>query len=417
MSFCTYCGKELGDKEVCTCAGAQETASKKKGVSFDTKKLIRYAITGAIIIALLIAIVSMVSYTQSEIDLNDYLIVDGVTGLNSRGVVKYHLDEDGIYNAMLGSSNDKEVTEDNWESVMTENLEKYEEIGNALSCITITASPEAGLSNGDVVTITAKFENTEGYELSHHFKDATKTLTVSGLPEGKEVDLFGDETISVQFSGISGTATADFECLATDEVFSLISYSLSSNTKLCNGDTVTLTAKFDSVKLEKLGYLAPTETTREYTVSGLTELLSSGSEVPSDALPDLYAQAIAHKEEDFAYWGYTEENIVLAPEVCGVYFVNANDPSTPYEHYFYGLKMTNAVVVIIHSIAEVKDFWSYTYDDWNVSVFPDCYLDESGNLVYEQPAQMKTGATSLEEVLNWFDQEFSDMTLSPVNTN
>ena len=86
MKFCSYCGRQLNDGEVCTCPGAQEE-QKKKVSKLPLNKIKKWAIPVVILLVVVIAIICMVSFKQTEIDLANYIEIEGVTGLNGKGAM------------------------------------------------------------------------------------------------------------------------------------------------------------------------------------------------------------------------------------------------------------------------------------------------------------------------------------------
>ena len=267
MSFCPYCGKELTNGELCSCSASKTVGAGKLG-KINIKKL---AIPVFAAIVVIIALVLVISHSKSRFDLSDYIVIEGVTGLNTRGVLEYELDDDSLIEAMLGNFKTKEITEDNFEKVMSEELLKYEEIDEALSCITIEASKSEHLSNGDKVVVTAKFSNPENKKISYTFKEGSVEYTVSGLKDGQSIDPFSEEYVSLTFSGIDTLGHAEFTQLSFDGPLALFSYSLSKRAQLCNGDTITLSVKYNEKKLTEMGYFLEGSDKKEIIVSGLDE--------------------------------------------------------------------------------------------------------------------------------------------------
>jgi len=163
MSYCKYCGKQLADGEKCSCEGA-----KKSGKNY--KKLL---IPAAVIITLVIGVMCVVSYVQSGLDLADYILIEGAEGFNGQGVLNYSIDSEALYMDMVDNSAWEKADEDNFEELLTNQISQNEEVDHALKSIELSATKEEGLSNGDKITVTAKFSNTLNYNFSHHFKDAS----------------------------------------------------------------------------------------------------------------------------------------------------------------------------------------------------------------------------------------------------
>lgn len=397
MKYCTYCGKQLEEGEVCTCAGAQKTLP---GL---VKKLKKLAVPIAAAVVVLIVGIVLISRIGSGIDLNDYLVIEGVSGLNGHGVIAYDLDETGLRNAILGKKADD--SSEDWELVILESLEKDLEVENTLDCITVTATPETDLSNGDVVTVRAIFKNDKGYKLKHHFKDAEQTFTVSGLAEGKTYDPFAEENVSVTFSGFSGSAVAALEVVSTEEVARCLSYELSQTEGLSNGDTVTATVSFDAQELEALGYVAPKTTEHAYTVSGLGEQLETADTITEDVIQKLCEQALERNKENEAKAGGP---ITDPSKVVGVYFLSPSKPGRAYQNSFEGVDITNAVAVVTHYTYELEGYGGLFYDRIHAWVFPNWYTDADGQLSYNEDGVVcySAGNTKPEDIAEWFDLLF-----------
>lgn len=375
MKFCTYCGKQLEDGARCNCSGATQAAAK------GPKKLMKIAIPAVVVLVAVIVIICIFAGRSSTIDLNNYLVVEGVTGLNGRGVVSYHLDEDALIADMLDLGGSEDVTEDNWEAIAAENLEKMEEIGAALECITVSTTPKNNLSNGDKVTVSAVFENKTGTRFRYRFEDATQTITVSGLADGKVIDLFAADTLSVTFSGFSGSGEASLEQLSTDEVMGLIDYKLSSWRDLANGDVITVTATFDPLELEEAGYLTPAVTEQTYTVSGLGEYFDISAGIPADLLQTLCDEALAqtHALAEAEDGPVTEE-----PRIIGTFFLNVPDPSAPYNDILNKVEFANGIAITTMFTFELEGYDGLFYDRINVWLFPNLCVDAAGNISYDE---------------------------------
>ena len=382
MKFCTYCGRKLEDGEQCSCAGTKAAAEETtKGADKGSKKLMKIAIPAVIVIVAVIVIICILAGRGSTFDLNDYLVVEGVSGLNGRGVISYHLDEDALIADMLGTGDGKEVAEDNWESIAAENLEKMEEISAALDCITVTATPEKKLSNGDKVTVSAVFESKAGARFRYRFEDAKQTITVSGLADGKTVDPFAADTVSVTLSGFSGSGEAHLDVLSTDEVMKLFIYKLSAWQGLSNGDTITVSVSFDAAALEEAGYLAPDITERTYTVSGLGEYFDISVGIPNALLQAFCNEALSQTHT----LAQAEGGPVTAePEVIGAFFLSVPDPSTPYRDIFNDVEFANGVAIVTTFTFELEGYGGLFYDRINVWIFPNLCVDGDGKISYDE---------------------------------
>lgn len=499
--FCDKCGAENPDSaKFCKSCGqpleVNTVAEKPAVLSLNAiKKII---IPAAAVLLVLIAVICMASFAGREIDLTDYIVIKEVTGLNGQGELKYELDKDALMQVLLDEMSDKEITDENFESILMESLERYNSIDIALRCINVTANKAEDLSNGDIVTVTATFEDNGQYDLNYRFTNGSKTFTVSGLVDGKTVDPFAEEYVSVTFSGISTHGEANLEILSDEAPISLFTYTLSQYWNLSNGDTITLTAKVNENALLKIGYLMPETLEKTITVSGLEEgktidpfadeyvsvvftgisgrgeaaievlsedepinlfyyylsedeYLSNGDTVtltakayesdllelgylmpetlektftveglgtyfdftdgfPEEELARLCDKAMAYSVEDEEDSVFT---VTVPSALHSAYSLKASDPTSPYKDTWHGREFDNAVVVVTS--------YSVSYgaggggrEEWTVWVFPNYYRDSEGNLGYDEACEF--GETirkdSLEDVYVWIQEEFEVMTIT-----
>ena len=414
MAYCELCGKELNGNEKCTCPGAKnKNNSSQAPAQKNIKKLL---IPIAVVIALIIGVVCVVSYIQAEVDLSEYIVIEGVEGLNTQGVINYSLNEKALYALMVEGKSADEINEENFKSVMMESISQYEDVSNALKCITLSASPETGLSNGDKVTVTVAFENIGNYEFDFRFTDGTVEYTVEGLSEGIAFDPFSSENINVNFSGFSGNGEAEVEIIGDDEMLNFVTYSISPNEGLKNGDTVTVSLDHNPSFFEEMGYFAPEQVEVDYEVTGLDEYFKPSQGFPEGDIDMLKGLAIEEAEEKL---DYTEWDIdgVSRPEIIGCYFMEANDLSNPHKDYFHGIESSNAIAIVTHSRIITGLFKDTLYDAWYVHVFSNCYLDEVGHIAFDEEsiATYNTAEYNAEDVYKWLVDEFDDMTISKIS--
>lgn len=185
-----------------------------------------------------------------------------------------------------------------------ENINKMSLSSNIEHTYTSSMSESDNLSNGDTIEVTWYAENSLGaYESIYGAEISVEdmTVTVSGLDEIKTFDAF--DGVELSFTGMAPDGTAKIESKGKDSACQDLNYSVSPNEGLSNGDKVTVsisTSSFGSYSssqntvsdyfIEKYGKV-PAESTKEYTVSGLTSYVSSASEIPEGTLSQMKAQA------------------------------------------------------------------------------------------------------------------------------
>ena len=222
MKFCKYCGKELNDKEQCTCSEAM-LSSKKKLITI---------IGGTIVALVLIIVICLISFNPSnKINVFDYMKTPSIDGSSSEGTFHISLDTNKLIYALIGSdgspSNGGDQESAEW-------LKKYIAYESIVKDIDIEISKKEGLSNGDVVTVTVRIPDS----LSSELKGGSKEYTVSGLPDLTVVDFFKD--IEIVFDGVSGNATAKIVKLTEDKALKACTFEISTNYKLSNGSEITV---------------------------------------------------------------------------------------------------------------------------------------------------------------------------------
>ena len=130
-----------------------------------------------------------------------------------------------------------------------------------------SAEPKYDLSNGDIVTISFEFEG----EAATMYKNAKKTVKVSGLEKLEEVDVF--QYINVIFSGENGDGSLDIVKTTDDNFISDILFGTDKNHYyggLSNGDKVTIEV-YSNVQIATKYKKAPKTKTKIFTVTGLEE--------------------------------------------------------------------------------------------------------------------------------------------------
>lgn len=381
------------------------------------RKIRSFGIVASVVIASALLLAGC--NAKPEIDLSNYIVIDGVSGLNGEGVAKYYFDDYLLLSDMTEQIPEDELekmSEKELEKAMTKHAKMLEEVGNALDCITLSVTPEAGLSNGDTVTVKAVFENTDKFDFSYIFKDGTKTYPVSGLKDPIVTDPLSDEHIALSFSGLDGSGEATINVIAQGTDYPTFQYSLSESDGLCNGDTVTVTVQYNKSQLDQLGYRIPAVTERTYTVSGLTELFDISNGIPAEDLAALcdqaYDCALAKQEEEVNYGA----EILSEAKLDAAFFLEVVTPGTTYQDYWHGLEMTNAVVVVSDFTLRYSGAFGYTRTYWILCFYPDCTAAEGGHLAYNtdnfDSYSVWKDTEDPEEFYKWFSEEFGEMNIT-----
>lgn len=413
MKYCTYCGKEIEDDATCNCQA--KSKSKINAQSPKNKKKMIAIASGAIVV-ILVVFIYLISRITSTVNLGDYITIKGVNGLNGQGSISYEIDEDALAIAMFGEEKEEKLSKNNVDKIIKENIEKYDEFTNLLDSITLTATPETGLSNGDKVAVTAKFENAGKHSFSRHIKSGSITYTVSDLADGKIFVPFAEDVFTISFKGFNGIGKAEYEEKVPEDLYPHIRYFIKNNNDLSNGDTVIVKIEFNESTFEELGYFVPEETEKSFTVSGLPEFLSSVEDIPSSVIAELNKIAMTKANETAKKLTEDGFTVTKGPEHVKTFFANINDSSTVFKDSWNGIAMSNGVLIMTHITIKGGLTGTSVYDYWYTYTFPNCYLNDSGEFEYapDSVTEILKVADNETAALKWINEKFSGMTVTEI---
>lgn len=141
-----------------------------------------------------------------------------------------------------------------------------------------------GLSNGDSIKISIFWDEEAAEKCGFVFTGNEMTIEVNDLKEAEELDIFAD--MEITYSGIAPEGTVQIEA----EDFNIIRFSVTPDSHLRNGDTITVTAEADWEKFEENGYIA-TNTEKTFTVEGLDSYIWEYSQFDEDILTEMDSAA------------------------------------------------------------------------------------------------------------------------------
>lgn len=334
--FCENCGEK-----VATITTECSLPSVKKNNSNKKIRNIILAILG-VIIAGVIAIV-IVASIGNTIKLTDYLTAE-VTGVNGYGKVQFDIDEKRLCKDVFGPA-----PADTYEN-FAKLLQYEEKCDDLMDCITVWEIEGNGkFKNNDTVLIEITFENSE-IDFDKSIEGGTFEYKVSGLEDGTIIDPFSDEYINISFIGANNFGTMESKKTFEEPWVYGTTYTFSKEEKLSNGEKITVTAEIDDSyedyleDLLKEGKIIEKRTTKEITVSGLTDYASS----------DDISESMIQTATDLVLKEYKESNDINIDredlKLVGVYFKDKNDKSKPYIDSWNGFKMYNSLDVIISYI-------------------------------------------------------------------
>lgn len=106
-----------------------------------------------------------------------------------------------------------------------------------------------------------------------------------------------------------------------------------------------------------------------------------------------------------------------APEIMGTYIVSTDDPAVTCHNYWYGLDIQNAIVVVGHYTIDYTGYFPTVFEEWTGLLFPNCYLDDNGNLMYEENVtDMNLSFETKDDFVSWFQKEFPGMSVAELGT-
>jgi len=238
------------------------------------------------------------------------------------------------------------------------------------------------LKNGDVVKVTASLSGADAvskFAEKYGKIPATmeKEFEVSGLEEAEQFDPF--EGIHVTFEGFAPDGSVSIEKTSNKEVIRNLSFAANPSSGLSNGDTVKVTISaggdVEDYCLENYGVI-PTETSKEYTVEGLSGYITTAADIPEDVLDQMKSTVedamTAQRARD---WGDNE--ILRNVEYIGNYFITSkpgvktNDRNGIF--LLYKVNVENVLEDKNGTYDEINKVYQYFY-------FSNIISDEHGNI-------------------------------------
>ena len=345
----------------------KSNAPKKSG----KKGLIIGLVCGFVALIGIAVLVYFMFLRTTTIDLNDYMTIE-CSGYNSIGKASAYFDVDSFY--------------DDYEDKVkfkSSKAEENSEFGSAAehlfeNYISGSLDKSENLSNGDEIVYKWVIDE-DGIEtdLNVEIDYSDIEYTVEGLEDAETFDLFSD--IEVKFLGSDPNGYVEISNNSSIYPVNTWSFSADKEEGLSNGDKVVVS--FDGGQddidecLQEYGKI-PDITSKEFEVTGLSNYISSGSQISTDALDTMKNTARSNASSDV---DYNDEIVSSATyDYAGYYFLHEKAGETPSHHN---------QVVLIYAVScnidgEEDDTEIYgTYGYYTATVFYDLYLDESGNCV------------------------------------
>lgn len=294
--FCKSCGKPLDDS-------ANVAATKKKPVDStnrdastspkvdmsnvaDKMKALPKKTIGIVCAAVvvLIAIIAIASNSAKTINLNDYLTVEA-EGYDGRGRAKTTIDWKAIEEKYGTKVSFTSAAKNEYGGL----LNMMTPIDGIQESVSLKLSESSELSNGDTIEYTWDIDDdlTKYVKCKIKFKDGS--YTVSGLEEIGSFDPFTG--VEVSFTGIAPNGRANLEKTPNDNG---LYYDIENGYNVSNGDKVIVNVSYgwgsEESYVEERGML-PSSMSKEYTVEGLDEYVTTYSDIDDNLIADMKAQS------------------------------------------------------------------------------------------------------------------------------
>lgn len=301
-------------------APAAPAAPQKKN-----KWLLPVIIGGSAFLVVMIVVIAVVAFLVNrdiKVDLNEFASFE-YTGYETVGKATFHFDYDKFnekYEKSLRFTREGKLLYGDYKpaEAFEKVLKTYARNGRTVA---------ENLSNGDKVEF--EWRDSLIMALTTYFKveitETKLTDTVKGLETAKVVDIF--EGVEVEYRGVAPYASATVK--AGENPYGL-RFRLDNNSKLKNGDTITITTSRGSdVKeylLEKYGVI-PSAESKTITVSGLSQYIMNDSEIPSDLMTKILAQADETAKARLSKSITASDQTLVSSTYIGYYFLSNKSSS------------------------------------------------------------------------------------------
>lgn len=407
---------------------------KKKGHGKLIIGLVAFAAIAVAIVALMPQLMETFKPpVHNEIKLADMVIVEKLTGMNNYGEITVAVDRGKVQNALAACIPETDSYTEEQLQAWTDGIVNY---------ISLEMGKTKGLSNGDIVRVTATFdeEQAKAYP-SIEFITGTTAITISGLPDTKLIDALADESVELAISGTSGSGEANLNIKLVGPYVYYLNYEFEPQKGLSNGDIVTVSIKPDDQRMAALGYGVTGVRSREFTVTGLPEPVSDYRQIPDSMVRSMvsYAEGDLDKEFKALYLNNgldDEDKVVVAPEVTSIYFLDQASKTSPYTDWFSGLSMVNGIAVLGHFFVQDVELETVqtgdpdnptqtvenvvnTYGGYYVWVFPNVMQMQNGKVEYDMnmiTRFLKSYQTE-SDTIAWMKTEFKGFSIENIGTN
>lgn len=212
------------------------------------------------------------SKSNRTVNISDYIKVT-YSGLQGRGKARCQVDTDKLYVQLAGEEKNTVV------------LAKLKTVIDSISI----ESNGTNLSNGDSLSITVSYDKDLAKKVGCDFYKLKYNVKVSGLGEGRTIDIF--ENIEVVVAGISPEAYANVSNKWTEDYLKNISFTIENPTNISKGDVVIVNCNASEDEMTEHGYIVQSYT-KEFKVDKVNSFLSDVSQIDMQLLKTIESEAI-----------------------------------------------------------------------------------------------------------------------------
>lgn len=154
-----------------------------------------------------------------------------------------------------------------------------------LNSIEPKVDKEKDLKNGDIVTISVKYDEEIAKKLKLNPKNIEFKYQIKDLQEPRKISLFSD--INIEFSGYSPIIKAKVVNNSENDFLKTVTYSLDKTQNLKEGDEVVVKAKYNIERARQLGYILEGEETKNYKVENVGIYITSKNQLTQELKAEL----------------------------------------------------------------------------------------------------------------------------------
>lgn len=356
-----------------------------------TAAIIKVAVPLIILIVLVFILIKRTS--EDEFSLAKYAIVN-IEGLDGRASATASMDETGLMNALSGRS----------DSTDTGRYEQW------VSALRVTLDKDSGLKNGDDILVSVSYDEKLARELGIRVDEVSKTVRVTGLEAGTEIDAFSD--IKVVTGGISPYVYVNIINESKDEYLSSLQYDVSKTAGLSIGDEITITCRADEKSAAEKGIYFR-ELTKTYRIEQADRYIRNPGEADKEVIRKLadedrtvIEEATADKTTHMAYevtgdksYLFKDNNEEARDFTVDRCLLAYNNTGTEQKH-------ENGIIIIHRGNIAMPDYSGsedpYDYlESWFAFVYPDAILDADGNFILatDEPDKRYICGESYEDLM------------------